>query len=138
MKDNKELPKTFGDKPAPFTFTFDDGTTGRFYIGSEVREFSSFSFELWRNINKLFLFYIKVGNYLRYFRGVLYKKYPSLWRKNLSHEERRKLIQMGCSEQNLASNLTLVKASEVEDILAGNEEKYKALIVSNEPSFSKV
>lgn len=61
-----------------------------------------------------------------------------MWRKNLSHEERRKLIQMGCSEQNLASNLTLVKASEVDDILAGNEEKYKAVIVSNEPSFSKV
>lgn len=44
----------------------------------------------------------------------------------------------GCSEQNLPSNLTLVKASEIEDILAGNEEKYKAVIVSNEPSFSKV
>lgn len=113
MKENKELPKTIGEKPASFSFTFDDGTTGRFYIGSEV------------------------GTYLRLFRGVLYKKYPSLWRKNLSQEERRKLIQMGCSEQNLPSHLTVVKASEIDEILAGSEDKYKAVIVSNESGFSK-
>lgn len=114
MKENKELPKTFGEKPASFVFTLDDGTNGRFYIGSEV------------------------GSYLRCFRGTLYKKYPSLWKRNLTPEERKKLIQMGCSEQNMPINITLVKASEVEDILAGNEEKYKAVIVSNEPSFSKL
>jgi hypothetical protein len=34
--------------------------------------------------------------------------------------------------------LTLVKEIEIEDILAGNEEKYKAVVVSSEPSFSKV
>ena len=48
------------------------------------------------------------------------------------------LTLKGCSEQTLASNLTLVKEKEIEDILAGNEDKYKAVIVSNEPSFSKV
>lgn len=114
MKENKELPKTIGEKPNSFNFSFDDGTSGKFYIGSEV------------------------GSHLRLFRGVLYKKYPSLWRRNLTQEERRKLVQIGCSEQNLASHLTLVKASEIDDILAGNDEKYKAVIVANEPSFSKV
>lgn len=117
MKDSKELAaslKTFGEKPESFVFTFDDGTTGRFYIGSEV------------------------GTYLRHFRGTLYKKYPSLWKRWLTQEERRKLIQLGCAEQNLASNIIVLKASEVEEIIAGNEEKYKALTVSNETSFSKV
>lgn len=39
MKDNREMPKTFGDKPVPFVFTFDDGLTDKFYIGSEVSIF---------------------------------------------------------------------------------------------------
>ena len=36
MKDTKEALKTLGEKPESFAFTFDDGTSGRFYIGSEV------------------------------------------------------------------------------------------------------
>lgn len=112
---SKETIKTYGEKPAPFMFTFDDSSIAEsYYIGSEI------------------------GNYLRLFRGTLYKKYPSLWRRACTQEDRKKLIQMGCSEQTLASNLTLVKEKEIEDILAGNEDKYKAVIVSNEPSFSKV
>ena len=47
-------------------------------------------------------------------------------------------MQMGCSEQSLPINITLLKAAEVDDVLLGNEEKYKAVIVSNEPSFAKV
>jgi SWI/SNF-related matrix-associated actin-dependent regulator of chromatin subfamily B protein 1 len=79
-----------------------------------------------------------VGNYLRLFRGHLYKKYPSLWKRNLTVEERKKLIQLGCSESTLPTNITLVKASEVDEILNGYEEKYKALTVSTEPSFVKM
>lgn len=45
---------------------------------------------------------------------------------------------MGCSEQNLPINIVVVKASEVEDILAGNDEKYKAMAMSNESTFNKV
>lgn len=114
MRENKGPPPTYGEKPAPFTFTLDDGTTDRFYLGSEV------------------------GNFLRHYRGTLYKKYPSLWKRNVSVEERRRLVQMGCSEQSLPINITLLKAAEVDDVLLGNEEKYKAVIVSNEPSFTKI
>jgi SWI/SNF-related matrix-associated actin-dependent regulator of chromatin subfamily B protein 1 len=53
-------------------------------------------------------------------------------------EERKKLIQMGCSEQSLPINIMIVKASEVDDILAGNDDKYKALTVSSESTFNKV
>jgi hypothetical protein len=36
MKENKDAIKTLGDKPESFSYTFEDGVTGRFYIGSEV------------------------------------------------------------------------------------------------------
>ena len=36
MKENKDIPKTIGEKPSPFSFTLDDGISDRFYIGSEV------------------------------------------------------------------------------------------------------
>jgi hypothetical protein len=40
-------------------------------------------------------FFFKVGNYLRLFRGTLYKKYPSLWRRVITLEERKWLIEQG-------------------------------------------
>jgi hypothetical protein len=36
-----------------------------------------------------------VGNYLRLFRGTLYKRYPSLWRRMITLEERKWLIELG-------------------------------------------
>ena len=70
---------------------------------------------------------------MRCFRGTLYKKYPSLWRRLITLEERKKLIQLGLgySEQNLATNITLLKATEVDEIFNGDDEKYKALTVSD-------
>lgn len=35
---------------------------------------------------------LQVGNYLRMFRGSLYKRYPSLWRRLASVEERKKIV----------------------------------------------
>lgn len=58
------LSKTYGSKPRAFQLTDD----GEYYmIGSEV------------------------GTYLRLFRGSLYKKYPGLWRRVATFEERRKI-----------------------------------------------
>uniref|UniRef100_A0A672Z2C3 SWI/SNF related, matrix associated, actin dependent regulator of chromatin, subfamily b, member 1 n=1 Tax=Sphaeramia orbicularis TaxID=375764 RepID=A0A672Z2C3_9TELE len=94
------LSKTFGQKPVKFQLEED----GDFYmIGSEV------------------------GNYLRMFRGSLYKRYPSLWRKLASVEERKKIVESS------HGGVTLLKASEVEEILEGNDEKYKAVSISTEP-----
>jgi SWI/SNF-related matrix-associated actin-dependent regulator of chromatin subfamily B protein 1 len=36
-----------------------------------------------------------VGNYLRLFRGALYKKYPSLYRRIVSVDERKKMLDLG-------------------------------------------
>ena len=45
---------------------------------------------------------------------------------------------LGYSEQNLATNITLLKATEVDEIFNGNDEKYKALTVSNDSGFCKL
>lgn len=99
--------RTYGDKPISFQIE----ENGDFYcIGSEV------------------------GNYLRMFRGSLYKKYPGLIRRTISNEERKRLLDTtGINSHCLASSVTLLKVSEVEEILAGNDEKYKALSIQSEP-----
>ncbi|TNM92516.1 hypothetical protein fugu_019528 [Takifugu bimaculatus] len=95
------LSKTFGQKPVKFQLEED----GDFYmVGSEV------------------------GNYLRMFRGSLYKRYPSLWRRLASVEERKKIVA-----SSHATSVTLLKASECEEIFEGNDEKYKAISISTEP-----
>lgn len=114
MKEEKKL-QTYGDRPKPFMFEFDENSPSEsYFIGSEV------------------------GNYLRLFRGIIYKKYPSLWRRSITNEERKRLIAMGCSDAMLPSNIILVKETEVNDLIAGNEEKYKAVVFSSESSQSKM
>lgn len=99
--------RTYGDKP--ISFQIEEG--GDFYcVGSEV------------------------GNYLRLFRGSLYKKYPGMARRTLTNEERKRLIDNGLGAHVLSSSVSLLKASEVEDIIDGNDDKYvyKAVSVSQE------
>ena len=51
----------------------------------------------------------EVGNYLRLFRGSLYKRFPGLTRKSLLPEERKKLVEMGHSQHVGASSISLLK-----------------------------
>ena len=92
--------KTYGDKPIIFRF---DGDDNEYMIGSEV------------------------GNYLRFFRGALYKRYPGLTRRTLTNDERKKLLEMGHSQHVTASSITLLVAQEVHELLNGQEEKYKGM-----------
>lgn len=66
----------------------------------------------------------QVGNYLRLFRGSLYKKYPGMYRRPITNEERKRLIDLGLSQHVLASSVSLLRATEVEDIIEGNDEKW--------------
>jgi len=54
---------------------------------------------IWKNTLRLRMLYVlivfQVGSYLRLFRGALYKKYPGLTRRNLTNDERKKLLEMG-------------------------------------------
>ena len=102
--------KTYGEKPLVFKFDNDDT---EYMIGSEV------------------------GNYLRLFRGALYKRFPGLTRRTLTNDERRKLLEMGHSQHVTASSISLLLAREVEELLFGNEEKFKgnaAAVALNESS----
>merc|ERR1712209_345165 len=67
----------------------------------------------------------EVGNYLLLFRGALYKKFPGLARRNLTNDERRKLIDMGHSQHVTSSTISLLLAREVEDLLAGRDDQFK-------------
>ncbi|KAL3185875.1 hypothetical protein MRX96_028755 [Rhipicephalus microplus] len=96
--------RTFGDKPTAFQLE-EDGEF--YYIGSEV------------------------GNYLRMFRGSLYKKYPSLWRRLVTVDERKKIASLGVGLHILATNVSLLRVSEVDEIVAGNDEKYKAVLATS-------
>lgn len=88
--------RTYGDKPISFQLE----ENGEYYcVGSEV------------------------GNYLRLFRGSLYKKYPGMYRRPITNEERKRLIDLGLSQHVLASSVSLLRATEVEDIIEGNDEK---------------
>ncbi|XP_070183184.1 SWI/SNF-related matrix-associated actin-dependent regulator of chromatin subfamily B member 1-like [Littorina saxatilis] len=107
---NASSSKTFGDKPR--AFTFEDGGE-KYYIGSEV------------------------GNHLRMFRGSLYKKYPSMWRRLITVEERKRINTMGFGMHSLATNITLLRAVEVDEILDGNDDKYKAVSISSDTSYSR-
>lgn len=75
-----------------------------------------------------------MGNYLRMFRGSLYKKFPSLWRRLVTVEERKKINQLGLGAHSLATNITLLKASEVDEIFQGNDDKFKAVSITTEIS----
>ncbi|XP_017490818.1 PREDICTED: SWI/SNF-related matrix-associated actin-dependent regulator of chromatin subfamily B member 1-A-like [Rhagoletis zephyria] len=97
---------TFGEKPTAFQL---EPNGDHYYIGSEV------------------------GNYLRMFRGSLYKKFPSLWRRLVTVEERKKINQLGLGTHSLATNITLLKASEVDEIFQGNDDKFKAVSITTEP-----
>ncbi|XP_077509743.1 SWI/SNF related, matrix associated, actin dependent regulator of chromatin, subfamily b, member 1 isoform X1 [Amblyomma americanum] len=98
--------RTFGDKPTAFQLE-EEGEF--YYIGSEV------------------------GNYLRMFRGSLYKKYPSLWRRLVTVDERKKIASLGLGPHSLATSISLLRATEVDEIFDGKDDKYRAVSVSTEP-----
>ncbi|KAI1291807.1 SWI/SNF-related matrix-associated actin-dependent regulator of chromatin subfamily B member 1-A [Halotydeus destructor] len=100
------MSRTYGDKPVSFKLD-EDGDY--YFIGSEV------------------------GNYLRMFRGSLYKKYPALWRRLVTVDERKKINSMGLGPHSLATNITLLKATEVDEIFNGRDDKFRAVSISSEP-----
>lgn len=59
-------------------------------------------------------------------------------RINLTNEQRKKLIDTGISSHMLASSVSLLRATEVEDVISGNDEKYKAVAVhTSEPLITR-
>lgn len=50
---------------------------------------------------------------MRYHRGSLYKRFPQLWKRMATLEEKRKMQEMACPSSFLNTNIMLVKACEV-------------------------
>lgn len=89
--------KTYGERP--IVFRFNDGALVGGNRGSNAP------------LSEEYMIGSEVGNYLRLFRGALYKKYPGLTRKTLSNEQRKRLVEMGHSQHVAASSITLLLAS---------------------------
>ena len=85
------MAKTYGEKPIIFAF---EENGEQYMIGSEVT--TSLYRTILEKFNILNLTIDQVGNYLRLFRGALYKKYPGLARRNLTNDERKKLVRFLC------------------------------------------
>lgn len=67
----------------------------------------------------------QVGHSMKLIKGALYKRYPFLWRRCVTSEERQLLTTIGISYSNLSNaNIMLVKEKEVNDILKGNVQSY--------------
>ena len=98
--------KTYGEKPIIFAF---EENGEQYMIGSEV------------------------GNYLRLFRGALYKKYPGLAKRNLTNDERKKLCDMGHYKHVTSSTISLLLANQVEDILNGRDDQFRP-VRDNQPN----
>ena len=45
------------------------------------------------------------------------------------------IYKIGSGQPALATNITLLKASEVDQIFEGNDEKFKTLSINSEPNF---
>ena len=67
-----------------------------------------------------------VGYCMGYEKGNLYKRYPSLWRKVLSSEERAIMGTLCVGNRTLSNMGTMVvRASEAMEVLSGNGEYYR-------------
>ncbi|CAD5224315.1 unnamed protein product [Bursaphelenchus xylophilus] len=92
------MSKTYGPKPK--SFALEDGN--RYYIGAEV------------------------GQYLKYARGHLYKRFPQLYKRIATAEEKKTIQQLGLSNAYMHSTIMLLKETEVDEIFEGQEDKYRA------------
>lgn len=52
----------------------------------------------------------------------------------VSVDERKRISALGLGAHTIATNVTLLKASEVDEIFEGRDDKYKAMSVSTEPT----
>uniref|UniRef100_A0A5S6QGZ5 SWI/SNF-related matrix-associated actin-dependent regulator of chromatin subfamily B member 1 n=1 Tax=Trichuris muris TaxID=70415 RepID=A0A5S6QGZ5_TRIMR len=105
--DSSASTRSYRELPKSFSLT-QDGE--RYYIGSEI------------------------GGFMKLYRGALYKKYPLLWRRAATQDEKRIMQEMGFHQNTLSTNIMLMRASEVDEVLSGNDEKYKSVqaVVSTE------
>ena len=75
------------------------------------------------NSGKFYHYYFQRRNIVQTLKPC--HKFLGLTRRTLTNEERKKLLEMGHSQHVTASSITLLNTKEVDEILYGNEDKYK-------------
>lgn len=76
----------------------------------------------------------QVGHFMKLVKGALYKRFPTLWKRSITPEERRLLSKVDISYSHLSNaNILLVKANEVEDILKGKIKPSSAVSSPKRP-----
>lgn len=85
-------------------------------------------YEMELNCGEYYFVGSEVGAYLRLYRGMLYKTYPALWRMLCSPKQRQHLISQAKDpyQMSLMSNITIVKYSEILEIMNGKGDHYRA------------
>lgn len=85
-------------------------------------------YEMDLNCGEYYFIGSEIGAYLRLYRGMLYKTYPALWRMLCSPIQRQHLLTQAKDpyQMSLMSNITIVKYSEIMDIMDGKGDHYRA------------
>ena len=65
----------------------------------------------------------EVGNYLKMMRGSVYKRYPNLWKRLATPEERKKMLKYATHQ--LPAHVMIVKALEIDELIH-NDAKFKS------------
>lgn len=74
----------------------------------------------------------EIGHQMGMMKGALYKKFPALWRRPPTIEERKILLSLNVGYNSMSnSNIMLVKAAEVEKVALGVGEKYMEKVPSS-------
>ena len=81
------------------------------------------SFQLSEGSDELFMIGSEVGTYLRMMRGSIYKRYPYLWKRMASGEERKKMTKF--ANHPLPAHVMIVRAKEIDDLIDGNDAQFK-------------
>ena len=55
----------------------------------------------------------------------LLNRYPGLWRKQATFDERKRIEAQGIISAQSTNNITLVKALEIDDVIDGLDEKVR-------------
>ena len=88
-------------------------------------------FPLGEQANEYFMMGSEAGAYMGLFRGAIYKKFPKLWRRIASAEERKKIYSViDDPKMKVATNVTLVRSADIANIVLGNDKEYRATFAS--------
>lgn len=73
---------------------------------------------------ELYMIGNEVGCFLRMMRGSIYKRYPHLWKRMATSEERKRMFKYAVHQ--LPAHVLIVKASEIEELIEGKDAKFKS------------